>query len=216
MIQVRITNTSAMIINMEKVKCDNCDWEWNLSDGGDDPYTCHKCGHNNEPSVINEEVNRMRVMMGLQEQSVKDKLGDFWKNKVKPTAQKVGDAVQTGVHNASQKIADMTKKPEQQQPAPEQKKCRNPYVNCIQPEQVDALMKEWSAVNNDMSNFKGFGTGISKNDSLAQQMAEMAARTVILKKLKKNNASFGTEMIDITYCDLPNGTIQYFVILEKS
>ncbi len=195
MIQLRITNTSATIINMKKVKYE----------------------HNNKPSVVNEEVNRMRVIMGLQEQTVKDKLGDFWKNKVKPTAQKVGNAVQTGVHNASQKIADMTKKPEQQQQTtPTQKKCRHPYVNCIQPEQVEALMKEWSAVNTDMTNFKGFGTGTSKDENIAQQMAEMAARIIILKKLKKNNASFGSELIDITYCDHPNGTIQYFVILEKS
>lgn len=26
------------------VTCDNCGWEWDLSAGGDDPYTCHKCG----------------------------------------------------------------------------------------------------------------------------------------------------------------------------
>jgi ribosomal protein L44E len=30
-----------------KIVCDNCGWSWNLSDGGDDPYTCHKCGCNN-------------------------------------------------------------------------------------------------------------------------------------------------------------------------
>lgn len=31
----------------EKVTCDNCGWSWKLSEGGDDPYTCHKCGHIN-------------------------------------------------------------------------------------------------------------------------------------------------------------------------
>ena len=31
-----------------KVTCDECGWSWNLSDGGDDPYTCHKCGHENK------------------------------------------------------------------------------------------------------------------------------------------------------------------------
>jgi hypothetical protein len=30
-----------------KVICDNCGWSWELSDGGDDPYICHKCGHDN-------------------------------------------------------------------------------------------------------------------------------------------------------------------------
>jgi len=31
-----------------KVTCDECGWSWNLSDGGNDPYTCHKCGHENK------------------------------------------------------------------------------------------------------------------------------------------------------------------------
>jgi hypothetical protein len=27
-----------------KVTCSNCSWSWKLSDGGEDPLTCHKCG----------------------------------------------------------------------------------------------------------------------------------------------------------------------------
>lgn len=34
-------------INSNTVTCDKCGWSWDLSDGGDDPYICHKCGHNN-------------------------------------------------------------------------------------------------------------------------------------------------------------------------
>lgn len=33
----------------EKIKCDNCGWSWNIVDGGDDLYICHKCGHDNKP-----------------------------------------------------------------------------------------------------------------------------------------------------------------------
>jgi rubrerythrin len=33
--------------NEKKIICDNCGWSWKLSDGGDDPYICHKCGHIN-------------------------------------------------------------------------------------------------------------------------------------------------------------------------
>jgi len=36
------------------VKCEKCGWEWDLEDGGDDPYTCHKCGHDN--SSIDESL----------------------------------------------------------------------------------------------------------------------------------------------------------------
>jgi hypothetical protein len=31
----------------KKIKC-SCGWSWNKSDGGSDPYKCHKCGNNNK------------------------------------------------------------------------------------------------------------------------------------------------------------------------
>jgi len=33
----------------DKIQCDNCPWNWNIEDGGDDLHICHKCGHDNEP-----------------------------------------------------------------------------------------------------------------------------------------------------------------------
>ena len=170
---------------------------------------------------LNEEVARMREMMGLEEQILKglgDKLKTAWNDKVKPAAEKAGQAIQTGVHNVAQKVADVTQKQQNQQQVPQQqKKCSNPYLDCIQQEEIPQLIKDWSAVNTDMSNMQGFGTGISRDDNMAQQMAEFQARAVILnEKLKLKQASFGTKEIKRTYCDLPNGTIQYFVILEKS
>ena len=45
------------VITDDKVICDKCDWSWDLSDGGDDPYICHKCGNDNEiSSLIGEKV----------------------------------------------------------------------------------------------------------------------------------------------------------------
>ena len=35
-------------ITKTDVICDNCGWSWKLLDGGNDPYICHKCGHDNE------------------------------------------------------------------------------------------------------------------------------------------------------------------------
>jgi hypothetical protein len=41
------------------VTCDSCNWHWDLSDGYDggerNPYLCHKCGHNNKPSINESE-----------------------------------------------------------------------------------------------------------------------------------------------------------------
>ena len=39
----------------EKIKCDNCGWDWNIVDGGDDLFICHECGHDNE--LINENLD---------------------------------------------------------------------------------------------------------------------------------------------------------------
>lgn len=35
----------------DKIECDNCDWSWDIADGGDDLYLCHKCGHDNTPKT---------------------------------------------------------------------------------------------------------------------------------------------------------------------
>jgi hypothetical protein len=31
------------------VVCNNCDWEWNLEEGGKEPYVCNKCSYDNSP-----------------------------------------------------------------------------------------------------------------------------------------------------------------------
>ena len=40
----------------EKIECDNCGWNWNIVDGGDDLFICHKCGHDNSP--LDEGFNK--------------------------------------------------------------------------------------------------------------------------------------------------------------
>ena len=59
----------------DKIKCDNCGWDWNIVDGGDDLFICHECGHDNTP--ISEKKNKdpfginayaRELAMGLEEQ----------------------------------------------------------------------------------------------------------------------------------------------------
>jgi hypothetical protein len=38
------------------VTCDSCNWQWNISDGGNKPYLCHKCGNDNTP--ISEDLRK--------------------------------------------------------------------------------------------------------------------------------------------------------------
>lgn len=34
-----------MSYEFETITCDECGWSWELKDGGEDPYLCHKCGN---------------------------------------------------------------------------------------------------------------------------------------------------------------------------
>jgi len=40
-------------VTKDKVICDNCGWDWEIDDGGDDVYICHKCDHDNTPTNEN-------------------------------------------------------------------------------------------------------------------------------------------------------------------
>jgi hypothetical protein len=40
----------------QNIKCEKCDWEWKLDDGGHDPYICHKCGHDNTNQIDEYDV----------------------------------------------------------------------------------------------------------------------------------------------------------------
>lgn len=43
-----------MKIKDKTIHCEKCPWKWKLSDGGKDPYTCHKCGNKNRnPNSLN-------------------------------------------------------------------------------------------------------------------------------------------------------------------
>jgi len=35
-------------VDSKNVVCDRCGWKWKLSEGGHDPFICHKCFYNNE------------------------------------------------------------------------------------------------------------------------------------------------------------------------
>ena len=46
-----LPNSVNEVITDTEVICDNCGWEWPIKDGGNDLYICHKCGHDNNPSL---------------------------------------------------------------------------------------------------------------------------------------------------------------------
>lgn len=50
-----------------KVNCTNCRWSWDLKDGGDDPFTCHKCGHGNSPEDLSEIRQLVEISKSAKE-----------------------------------------------------------------------------------------------------------------------------------------------------
>ena len=55
---VILNNEISEAIVGKKIQCENCPWNWNIKDGGDDLYICHKCGHDNTPKLsLNEHAS---------------------------------------------------------------------------------------------------------------------------------------------------------------
>lgn len=60
----------------------------------------------------------------------------------------------------------------------------------------------------------GFGEAVGQTESSVMNMAQIKAKTEILKKIGKNEATFGSNIIDQAMFDLPNGNKQYIVVME--
>lgn len=47
--------------------CKECGWEWEIKDGGEDPYICHKCGCDNSPK---ENMSKQRFQIDNEEKKI--------------------------------------------------------------------------------------------------------------------------------------------------
>ena len=43
----------------DEIECDNCGWEWKIVDGGNDLFICHKCGHDNTPTITEGRYDKL-------------------------------------------------------------------------------------------------------------------------------------------------------------
>jgi 8-oxo-dGTP pyrophosphatase MutT (NUDIX family) len=70
-------NVMGEMVTDTKVICDGCGWSWAIEDGGEDTYTCHKCGYNNTPATLNEEMETItwgevsKALQALKDQKTK-------------------------------------------------------------------------------------------------------------------------------------------------
>jgi len=66
-------------LGAEEIVCSKCDWSWQRSEGGDDLFTCHKCGFDNE--TYHAEDN-YEATYGVEQAKIRRRL----KNKIKKQA----------------------------------------------------------------------------------------------------------------------------------
>lgn len=81
---------------------------------------------------------------------------------------------------------------------------------------IDQLRSEWSKVNANTADLRGFGEFTSPNESTAQTGAQMAAKRAIMKKMNKQEATFGSTIIDSAVFKLENGNYVHLVIIEPN
>jgi hypothetical protein len=62
------------------IVCSECGWSWKLSEGGHDPYTCHKCWNVNSKSELTE-----KCWPGYTQKGMKTMFGKRYPNCVKKT-----------------------------------------------------------------------------------------------------------------------------------
>ena len=77
-----------------KVQCKGCDWNWDLSKGGDDPYVCHKCGKDNTDLYIQKirvsKEDQQYINECLESGEVlKEDLGRWFKEKWVDVSRKI-------------------------------------------------------------------------------------------------------------------------------
>jgi hypothetical protein len=48
------------------ITCDNCEWSWNIKEGGEHPYLCHKCGHDNSVKESYDELENYMFFGNLE------------------------------------------------------------------------------------------------------------------------------------------------------
>jgi hypothetical protein len=68
----------------DKIYCDNCDWDWNIKDGGDDLFLCHECGHDNTPkSLSNTSIDENTLNEGRYDKisnELSSQVFTYWKS----------------------------------------------------------------------------------------------------------------------------------------
>jgi hypothetical protein len=115
----------------------------------------------------------------------------------------IGNKIKAGVQGVVDKVKGAIQNKEIQQPG-KQDKGRD----------LDQLKAEWSKINQDTSNTKGYGEAVGQTENSVRTAAMMKAKVAILKKLNKPQARIGANIVDQAMFQLENGNYIYIVVLE--
>jgi hypothetical protein len=117
----------------------------------------------------------------------------------------LGSKIKTGVQNVVDKVKGATQNKEIPQPGKPDKG-----------RDLEQLRAEWSKINQDKSNMKGYGEAVGQNQNSVTTAAMMNARVAILKKMGKQQAKFGADIVDDALFQLENGNYMKLVVIELS
>jgi hypothetical protein len=115
----------------------------------------------------------------------------------------IGNKIKTGVQGVVDKVKGATQNKEVPQPGKPDKG-----------RDLEQLRAEWSKINQDTSNMRGYGEAVGQTENSVKTAAMMRAKTAILKKLNKPQARFGAVIIDEALFQLENGNYIKLVVLE--
>ena len=115
----------------------------------------------------------------------------------------IGNKIKAGVQGVVDKVKGAIQNKEIPQPG-KQDKGRD----------LDQLKAEWSKINQDTSNTKGYGEAVGQTENSVRTAAMMKAKVAILKKLNKPQARIGANIVDQAMFQLENGNYIYIVVLE--
>jgi len=115
----------------------------------------------------------------------------------------IGNKIKAGVQGVVDKVKGAIQNKEIPQPG-KQDKGRD----------LDQLKAEWSKINQDTSNTKGYGEAVGQTENSVRTAAMMKAKAAILKKLNKPQARFGSNIVDQAMFQLENGNYINLVVLE--
>lgn len=116
------------------------------------------------------------------------------------------DQVKTGINKVATKVADLTQKPQANQPdAQPTKQSGRKY---------EEVKSEWTKINQNMEDMRAFGEAVGQTHSSAVMAAQFNARVILLKKIGKEKATIGSSPIDEVTFELPNGNYQHLVLMQ--